>query len=73
MKTTQNKRILQALEEAAPDWVSLPVLSKASGSLSPATRISNLRKQGYTIENKVEHTRNKRGGNVTTSAYRLHE
>lgn len=73
MKTTQNKKILQALEEAAPDWVSLPVLSKASGSLSPATRISNLRKQGYTIENRVEQLRNKRGNSITNSAYRLHE
>ena len=63
---TQTKIILRLLLAAKGRWVGLPKLAKASGSLSPATRISNLRKQGWDIRNDLDNgTRPKR------SSYRL--
>jgi len=67
---TQNELILNCLKRRRGSWVGLPTLAKASGSLSPATRISNLRKAGHSIENKQERVRRK-CGLVTLSAYRL--
>ena len=67
---SQNALILQALERRPGEWVGLPTLAKASGSLSPATRISNLREAGYRIENKQERIRRK-CGLVIISSYRL--
>ena len=52
--------------------MGLTTLAKASGSLSPATRISNLRAAGYRIENKQERVRMK-CGLVVMSSYRLLE
>ncbi len=65
---SQNALILQALERRPGEWVGLPTLAKASGSLSPATRISNLREAGYRIENKQER---RKCGLVVISSYRL--
>jgi len=72
MNQTQNQKILAALARRRGKWVGLPTLAKASGSLSPATRVSNLRREGHTIENRTEKTK-QNGQVVTTSHYRLHE
>lgn len=69
---TQNTRILKCLKRRKGAWVGLPTLAKASGSLSPATRISNLRQAGHVIENKTERVKRK-GELVTISHYRIHE
>ncbi len=71
MNKTQNEQILKCLNRRKGQWVGLPTLAEASGSLSPATRISNLRKEGYRIENKTTKVKRK-GRFVTTSYYKLH-
>jgi len=53
---TQAKTILRLLLAANGRWVPMPKLAKASGSLSPATRVSNLRKQGWDIRNKLDNS-----------------
>lgn len=72
MNKTQNTRILACLKRHKGKWVGLPTIAKASGSLSPATRISNLRQAGHLIKNKTERVK-RNGSYITTSAYRLHE
>ena len=72
MNKTQNQKILAALARRRGKWVGLPTLANASGSLSPATRVSNLRREGHAIENKTERVKRK-GQLVTVSSYRLHE
>ena len=67
---TQNQKILNALARRRGKWVGLPTLAKASGSLSPATRVSNLRREGHVIENKTEKVK-RQGQLVTVSSYRL--
>jgi hypothetical protein len=67
---SQSDLILQVLQRRKGAWVGLSTLAKASGSLSPATRISNLRAAGYRIENKQERVRRK-CGLVVLSSYRL--
>lgn len=64
---SQADRILQRLKRTPRKWVGLPTLAKVSGSLTPATRISNLRERGHHIENRT--TRLKNGG--TASFYRI--
>lgn len=70
MKTRTNqsqaRKMLAILLGNAGEWVPMPLLARKAGSLSPATRISDLRKQGYSIDNKTEE---KRG--VKRSFYRL--
>jgi len=53
---TQAKTILRLLLAAKGRWVPMPKLAKASGSLSPATRVSNLRKEGWDIRNKLDNS-----------------
>jgi len=53
---TQAATILRLLLKANGRWVGLPTIAKASGSLSPATRVSNLRKQGWDIRNKLDNS-----------------
>tara|TARA_Y100001963_G_scaffold154483_2_gene243375 strand:- start:5491 stop:5718 length:228 start_codon:yes stop_codon:yes gene_type:complete len=67
---TQNQKILNALARRRGKWVGLPTLAKASGSLSPATRVSNLRREGHVIENRTEKVK-RQGQLVTVSSYRL--
>ena len=71
--TSQNALILKCLQRRPGRWVGLPTLAKASGSLSPATRISNLREAGYRIENKQERTRRQCGWVVLSSDRLLEE
>ena len=70
MKTRTNqsqaRKMLAILLGNAGEWVPMPLLAKKAGSLSPATRISDLRKEGWHIENKTEE---KRG--VKRSFYRI--
>lgn len=70
MKTRTNqsqaRKMLHLLIVNAGEWVAMPLLARKAGSLSPATRISDLRKQGYSIDNKTEE---KRG--AKRSFYRL--
>ena len=70
MKTRTNhsqaRKMLAILLGNAGEWVPMPLLARKAGSLSPATRISDLRKRGYSIDNKTEE---KRG--VKRSFYRI--
>lgn len=70
MKTRTNqsqaRKMLAILLGNAGEWVPMPLLARKAGSLSPATRISDLRKDGWHIENKTE---DKRG--VKRSFYRI--
>ena len=72
MNKTQNEQILRVLSRRRNKWVGLPTLARESGSLSPATRISNLRRAGHKIENKVERVK-RQGQYITASYYKLHE
>ena len=63
---SQSRKMLAILLGNAGEWVAMPLLARKAGSLSPATRISDLRKRGYPIENKTEE---KRG--VKRSFYRI--
>ena len=58
-RTTQSqaRKMLFLLMANAGQWVPMPLLARKAGSLSPATRISDLRKEGYSIENKTEEKR----------------
>lgn len=67
---SQNEIILRILTRHRGRWVSLPRLANESGSLSPATRISNLREDGHRIENRTTH-KIRNGRRVTKSMYRL--
>jgi len=67
---SQTDAILRVLKRRKGSYVSLPVLARESGSLSPATRISNLRDRGHRIENRLA-TVKRNGQPVRTSAYRL--
>jgi hypothetical protein len=51
--TSQCSRILAALQSAPGEWVSLPALWKASGSMAVHSRINDLRKRGHIIENQA--------------------
>jgi hypothetical protein len=63
---TQNGRILAVLEEAQPHWVGMPRLVETSGSYAVHSRISDLRRMGYAIEQ-----RSLRDGRKVWSYYRL--
>ena len=52
---TQCDLILQALQAANGEWVSMPQLAEAGESLNVHTRIDELRhKRGLNIENRTE-------------------
>ena len=51
--TSQCDRILAALRAAPGQWVSLPALYQASGSMAVHSRINDLRKRGHLIENQA--------------------
>jgi len=53
--TSQADLILQALQAAKGDWVSMPQLAEAGESMNVHSRIDELRhKRGVRIENKLE-------------------
>lgn len=61
---SQNELILTALESG--EWVPMPTLCLASGSYNVHSRISDLRRAGYQIQQ-----RNSRCGRAIHSEYRL--
>ena len=63
---TQNDRILTRLCQAVGDWVSLPDLVACSGAYAVHSRVADLRKAGYVIEQESV----RRAGKVH-SFYRL--
>ena len=70
--TTQCDLILQALQAANGEWVSMPQLAEAGESLNVHSRIDELRhKRGIHIENRTE--RDPLRPRRKLSFYRLHE
>lgn len=65
---TQCNRILKRLRKARGAFVPMPVLVKCSKSYVIATRVSELRKKGHTIDCEVDRT-----GPVAKSRYRIVE
>ena len=63
---TQNDRILTRLCQAVGEWVSLPDLVACSGAYAVHSRVADLRKAGYVIEQESV----RRAGKVH-SFYRL--
>lgn len=63
---SQEAAILKRLQDAKGGWVPMPELSRVSGSLNIHSRISDLRRAGYSIEQRSE-----RHGRVILSFYRL--
>ncbi len=64
--SSQCDLILAELERNAGNWVAMPVLVELSGSYVVHSRISDLRKRGYSIEQRSE-----RVGGACRSEYRL--
>lgn len=63
--------ILAALKAANGDWVSMPALHEASGSMNIHTRIDQLRhERGLVIKNQIER---EKGSTRQHSSYRLIE
>jgi hypothetical protein len=65
MKTTTKQVILSALSDGQP-W-TLSALTKLTKSTKVSTRISDLRREGYNITNKIEY----RKGSFYSSTYQL--
>lgn len=62
---SQNELVLAELQRCQGEWVAMPRLAEVSGSMNIHSRISDLRRQGHTIEPRQEGTRPRR------SFYRL--
>lgn len=59
MNTTspsQTDTLINVLHEAEGSWVSLPELVSRGCGYAVATRVSNARKMGCRIENKIEYS-----------------
>jgi biotin operon repressor len=67
-RLSQNLLVLKRLRKDSGQWVPMPALVEASGSYVVHSRISDLRKAGYPIEQ-----RNERSGRQIHSSYRLNE
>jgi len=66
---TQSDLILAALQEADGEWVDMPALAAASGSMNIHTRIDELRhRRGLHIENRCIR---QPGSRANKSQYRL--
>lgn len=65
MKTTTKQVVLSALSDGQP-W-TLSALTKLTKSTKVSTRISDLRREGYNITNKIEY----RKGKFYSSTYQL--
>ena len=63
---SQCNKILKALLRNKGKWVTMPSLSRTSGSLNVHSRINDLRNKGYTVMQK-----NERDGRVVNSAYMI--
>lgn len=66
--TTQNDIILSSLREHIGSWVAMPILASAAGCYAVHSRISDLRKRGFTIHSRIENREGKRH-----SYYRLED
>ena len=68
-KPTQNQRILNYIE----DFGSITQLEalKDLGVMRLASRVSDLRKQGYPIESKVERVQNRYGETCRVKRYSM--
>jgi len=66
MKTPQNKSVLKRLRKSAGKWVSMPVLWRASGAMAIHSRVSDLRRAGHNIQNRIVNS-----GDCKKSFYRL--
>lgn len=64
---TQSQVILSVLRASAGFWVPMPILAAKSGAYAVHSRVSELRRKGHRIQNRVE--RHKDGTRV--SAYRM--
>lgn len=53
-ESSQCAKILAALNEAWPEWVTMPDLVAASGSYNVHTRVDELRGHGHLIENETD-------------------
>jgi hypothetical protein len=65
-RASQCDKVLARLEDSAGAWVSLPELVRVSGAYAVHSRVSDLRRRGYSIEQASEH----RDG-LVHSSYRL--
>ena len=65
---TQVERILAVLTQRHGQWVPMPELARESGAYAVHSRISDLRKDGWVIETKIERVRGRR---TQASYYRL--
>lgn len=65
---SHSDKILSALKSKIGQWIAMPKLSRASGSLNVHSRISDLRNRGWTVMQK-----NKRNGRIVNSSYMLCE
>jgi hypothetical protein len=65
-RVSQRDRILARLNETPGVWVPMPELVECSGAYAVHSRISDLRKDGHTID---QHSRIKDG--IVHSSYRL--
>lgn len=68
--TSQCDKILAHLRGHTGQWVAMPDLVTESGSFNIHSRISDLRKRGYTIEQKNERNQH---NNQIKSFYRIVE
>ena len=67
-RKTQNQLILERLQETPGQWVAMPALVEASGSYVIHSRVADLRKAGWPIDQK-----NERVGRQIHSYYRYQE
>jgi hypothetical protein len=51
---TRTEIVLTKLREKAGDWLALPDLVAAGGGYAIHSRVADLRRQGHTVENKIE-------------------
>ena len=64
--SSQCDRIRRALEAQQGLWVPMPLLAAESGAYAVHSRVSDLRKRGFTIEHKST-----RFGSQVQSSYRI--
>lgn len=69
MKSSQAFRILSRLKQSQGEWVAMPELCRISGSLNCHSRITDLRKQGYIIDQENQ----RQADGAMNSVYRLVE
>jgi biotin operon repressor len=65
---SQCDRILDALQDARGDWVSMPELARVSGAYAVHSRVADLRARGFHVEHRSERGED---GRTIHSFYRL--